>query len=287
MTNLKVLENEFERQEAVRIANEQGMDLENILSFYSARERRILAEAAVQERQISDETKAVRIQNITDIFTLVGDIAGRINEVWQASLDKRNQEIENEAESRRLAVENSTLTEEQRAEAIEKIDAETAAKKAKLQRENAVREKAAALFGIAINTALAAVKALPNIPLSLVIAGLGLAEGIAVATTPIPLAEGALVRSDPGKGVIAQVGEGKQDEIVLPMKTGAIELANNIVGKMTALGSDIPRRAVPNIIEQHYHIGTLIADEFGLKQLSKKLNKYTVAENQRTGVSIA
>jgi len=243
--------------------------------------------SAVQEVRISDKVKRERVDNVTEVFRTVGMFAGMINQIWQGSLSKRTAEIDEESERRKEAVENSIMSEEEKAEAIATIDQEADAKKRKLQKENAIREKISTLFGIALNTALAVVKALPNIPLSIAVGALGLTQLGIAAATPIPLAEGGLIRSDPGRGVIAQVGEGKQDEIVLPMKTGAAELANNIFGKMKSFGSDIVQRVAPRPVENHYHVGTLIANEFGVKEFAKRVNKYQIAEHQRTGYSNA
>jgi hypothetical protein len=280
----KLAENEAEKQEALRIAEERELDTSNIVKLYAAREKRIIKEAALEEQAISKETADKRKNNVKSVFGTVSDIAGGINDIWAQNLENRTIEIEQEAEQKKLAVENSQLSEEEKAAAIAKIDEETAAKKKQIAKENAIREKAAALFGIAVNTSLAVVKALPNIPLSIIVGGLGLASAIAVAARPIPLEAGALIRSDPGKGVIAQVGEGKEDEIVLPMKTGAAELAKNLSSMLGTAPANVASKTKAVVNDINLHIGTLIADEFGLKELSRRLRKYGIAENQRVGI---
>lgn len=291
VTAQKLQQNELEKQEAVRIANERGVETSNIVALYRAREERIIKEAAVSEQKISTETKDKRISNVEKVFQVIGDIASRINSIWQTSLNNRTAELDAETEKRKEAVEASVMSEEEKADAIAEIDAQADEKKKVLQRENAIREKASTLFGIGLATALAITKALTipvgGIALAAVVGSLGLIQLGVAAAAPLPMAEGALVKSDPGRGVLAQIGEGKQDEIVLPMKTGAVELAKNIIGKMKDIRSDLPERPAPRVQETHLHIGTLIADELGLKKLSKVLNKYTVAEQQRTGVANA
>src|SRR5690606_14824897 len=56
------------------------------------------------------------------------------------------------------------------------IEERYARQKAQLQRKQAQNEKSAAIIGAIINTASAVVEALPNIPLSIIVAALGAAE---------------------------------------------------------------------------------------------------------------
>jgi TP901 family phage tail tape measure protein len=281
---------EAERSVAIAEAEKLGADKANINAFYNAK---IAKEKLDIEKDASDEAIRIARKEAAEkkkAFDAIADFISTgingINKIWQASLNKRNAEIDEETENRRKAVEHSTMSEEAKAEAIEKIDTEAAAKKLELQKENAKREKAAALFGIALSTAIAVASALPNIPLSITVGVLGAVQLGIAAATPTPFEEGGLVKSSKGRGVFAQIGEGDQDELVLPMKTGAAELANNIIGKISEAGASVAGIATGKSIEKHthLHIGTLIADDFGLKKLSKMLNKYTVAENQRTGV---
>ncbi|GAG22715.1 unnamed protein product, partial [marine sediment metagenome] len=182
------------------------------------------------------------------------------------------------------------VIEEERAAAIAAIDEEADAKKLELQKENARREKLAAIMGIILNTAMAVTAALTlPPPASFIMAGITAALGtasLAVAiATPIPFAEGGLVRSDPGTGIVAQIGEGTQDEVVLPMKTGALEIARGIMGAMGSGGGGMAGSARAAVKETHLHIGVLVADNNGLKKLSKMLRPFGIAEDQRTGVA--
>jgi len=290
VTKQKLAQNEFEKSESLRIGAEKGLNLANITALYKAREDRIIKTSALSEVKIAESVKKQRISIAQKTLGAIQTVANGINSIWQAGLDRRIQELDMETEAKKVAIENSLLGEEEKALAIAAIDQEADAKKLELQKEDARRQKLASIMGIVLNTALAisAALTLPP-PASFIMAGITAALGVAqlaiAVATPIPFAEGGLVRADPGTGIIAQIGEGKQDEMVVPMKTGAVELAKNIVGQMGGIGSDMISRASGNGGETHLHIGTLIADEFGLKKLSKILNKYTVAENQRTGAT--
>jgi hypothetical protein len=68
------------------------------------------------------------------------------------------------------------------------------------------------------------------------------------------------------------------------MKTGAVELAKNIMGQMGSISGNVASSAKMATTELHFNIGTLIADEIGIKKFSKKVRKHIIAEDQRVGV---
>lgn len=106
-----------------------------------------------------------------------------------------------EAEARKRAAEQRTA---QRTADLEK-------KKAELQYRQAVWDKAASLAQAAIATALAVTKALPNIPLSVVVGALGAVQMAAIAAQPIPkYARG----TDDHPGGAAIVGDGGRRELI-------------------------------------------------------------------------
>lgn len=106
-----------------------------------------------------------------------------------------------EAEARKRAAEQRTA---QRTQELEK-------KKADLQYKQAVWDKAASLAQAAIATALAVTKALPNIPLSVIVGALGAVQMAAIAAQPIPkYAKG----TDDHPGGAAIVGDGGKRELI-------------------------------------------------------------------------
>jgi len=289
-TRLQILE--AEQKEALRQAEKLGADTTNIEAFYAAQRVKINADA--NKKQAADDKKLAdaKKQRGFDLANATVNVVDQINAVWAASLDLRMNNIDAQAEREKLVIENSIMTNEEKSAAINEIDKEADAKKLEIQRENAAREKAMAIFSIILNTAMPITKALSlGMPEGLIFAvlvgALGVAQIAIAASQPMPFAEGGLVKSSPG-GIVGQIGEGSQDELVLPMKTGARELANNIMGKLAkggALTGGGAQMAMAGAREIHFHIGTLIADEFGVKSLAKRVNKYIVAENQRTGVT--
>lgn len=92
------------------------------------------------------------------------------------------------------------------ATAREEIERQYEERRRKIQRQQAESQKRLAIFNIITNTAQAVVAALPNIPLSLIIAGIGAANLALTASQPIPafekggVHEGGLMLVNDGKG---------------------------------------------------------------------------------------
>lgn len=89
--------------------------------------------------------------------------------------------------------------------------------KAKIQRKQAIAEKAQTMFSIIINTASAIVEALPNVVLSVIIGALGAAQLAVVASQPIP----EFKKGGKHKGGLAKYSEGGKQEIFIPDNGGS------------------------------------------------------------------
>ena len=99
--------------------------------------------------------------------------------------------IDNEYRARLNAINATMQDEEQRQQAIMALEAEYQIKRTEARRAGAKEQKAVSLMEAVIHTARAVTEALPNIPLSIIVAALGAAQIAAIAAQPIPLAEGA------------------------------------------------------------------------------------------------
>jgi len=291
ITQQKLDQNEFEKTEAIRIANEKGLDIVALTALYKAREDTINADSAVKEIKIAQTVKNKRVALAQQIMQQISTVANGISSIWQDGLNKRIQELDTETEAKKEAIENSLLSEEEKATQIAAIDEEMDAKKLELQKENAQREKLLSIMNITLSIAqgIAASIAMggpAGIIMGAITGALGAAQLAMAVATPIPFAEGGLVKSSPGKGIIAQIGEGTQDEVVLPMKTGAVEIAKGIISAMGGgLGGGSISSGAANVIEYHFHTGIMIANDMGVKKFAKEINKHIVSNNQRTGVA--
>lgn len=269
-----------EKEAALQKADELGAEKEAITNLYALREQELKDKIRKEEAAKDEEDLKRRLNMATNI-------GNKVNSALAQFSDNRLKRVDLEEKRKIEAIQNSFMTEEQKEAAIQKIEKETEKRRQELERQRAIREKLAALFNIGINTASAVVEALPNIPLSIAVGLLGVAEGVAVATAPLPFFEGTLVKGS-DSGVNALLGERNQDELVFPLETG---IGLFIDGLMERLGEiELPTFAAPELAgagvtagDTHLHIGTLIADERGIKELERRMNTVRIAENQRKG----
>jgi TP901 family phage tail tape measure protein len=238
---------------------------------------------ADQEKQLSRDTAA---SWISDIGNMVGQVVG----LFSGMNENESIGIENNYKKRKESIENSVMGEKAKTNALENLDKEFDKKRSAMRRKQAIQEKIDAMFSIGINTAVAVVKALPNLILAGIIGGIGLLQEAIVASRPIPLKEGGMVRGGRG-GVTGQIGEGSEDELITPMESGVDIFARKIVDASRRMfGAGSPGLAFAGAadrhqkaIEHHWHIGTLVADDRGLKEMERRLGGFRVSEAQRKG----
>lgn len=170
----------------------------------------------------------------------------------------KDKEYEEEAKREKDRIENSNLSEEAKARAIEQIDAkladkklkleeETEAKLLKIKRRQAMLEKALAIASIIQNTAVAVMKVWAQTGIfggpiaAAIVAAIGAAQIALIASTPIPLAEGGII-SGPTHALMGEypsAGAGNP-EVVAPLnklrnmigdtKKDTIEVVGRLVG---------------------------------------------------------
>lgn len=238
------------------------------------------------------------------IASVILDGASNLLSSLTAFSDLRLEQIEIEQAAEEEKIESSTMSEEEKEAALEALDEKYAKKKRELNRRQAILDKVTGIFSIGISTAQAIMQAFASLPYpaNIVAAAFAAATGAVqtaiVAAKPIPMAEGALVSGGRG-GVNALIGEAHQDEIVLPMETGVEALASALMNRISEFTARLmstvfatETKLAPLGAEAYYggggdgglhlHVGTLIADERGLKQLERTLYRFRVAESTRT-----
>lgn len=121
-----------------------------------------------------------------DTASEVSDVMGRVQDIVGGVLDAEMQGVENAYKSRKRWIEANVTDEDARAEALKKLEEEYAYQRGRVMEKQWKAEQAATVAGIIMNTALAVVKALPNVPLAAIIGGLGAVQlGIALSQ-PMP-----------------------------------------------------------------------------------------------------
>lgn len=268
-----------------RIAGQE----ENYVSYAGAVQQQI---QAIQdaEQEAAEAALEARRQSLLQSLAVYQQFASQIGGIFSALTARENAELSNreqrererletqlaneeEIELRRInAIEDQTVREqeladlearldEQREEQEEDLDRQ----RRRIQRQQAARQKALSLFEIGINTASAVVQALPNIPLSILIATLGATQAAIVASTPLPaLAQGGFFS---GPALIGEAGrefafpiDGPQgqsamslmaDRIVDSMDRGGGSSTTNqniTMNSMFALGDESSRRRAARLL---------------------------------------
>tara|TARA_R100000734_G_scaffold2342_1_gene2414 strand:- start:7 stop:2040 length:2034 start_codon:yes stop_codon:yes gene_type:complete len=197
----------------------------------------------------SEEFKAELQNTFTEISNLVSSISNLFSQIH----NKRMIELDNEKAKELDKIAASKMSEEEKENAINAINAKFDKKKAEADKKQAKRAKAMAILEATVATAAAVVKALPNIPLSIAASVIGAAQIATIASTQIPaFAEGGLVSG----ATLGLIGEGpgtsmSNPEVIAPLDklqsmigqgNGSVEVFGRISGSDILISSDRARK---------------------------------------------
>lgn len=131
-----------------------------------------------------------KMNNIKSIAGELANVWGQFNEI-QNNRDKKELQEYEKSTNRKKELLNKQLnsgriSQEKYNAQVAELDAELEKKKTDIARKQAKRDKAQNIFSAIINTAAAVVKALPNIPLSILAGLLGAAQIAVIASQPLP-----------------------------------------------------------------------------------------------------
>jgi hypothetical protein len=148
---------------------------------------------------------------------------------WEQEQNRRAEELQAQQDR---ALENESLTTQQRESLQEQygnrilqIEQNIDNRRKQLQREQARREKAQAIFNAIINTAAAVVESLPDVGLSIAAGAIGAAQIAAIASQPLPAFKDG-TPPEGHKGGLAIVGDGGQSELMIT-PDGQLALSDN------------------------------------------------------------
>lgn len=277
-----------EKKEAVRIAEEKGANVAAVTAYY---DKEIQDAKDEDDRKEKDRTWGI----VSDAINAFAYLGQGISDIFRMATDNKMMELDNWEAAERAAIENSVGSEQEKKDRFAALDKQAAEKQRELRKRAAEENKKAAIFDTIMGTASAVVSALgaqPWTPLNFIMAGIigaiGAAKVAMIAAQPIPFAEGGLVQGGQG-GVNALIGEKGQSELVMPMETGVDMLTRkmretfagmfNPAGGMALAGAG----GAGGSYETHYHIGTLIGDDRGYKELERRMLPFRVNEAQRKG----
>lgn len=291
-----------EKQVALEEAEKLGAEKVNIKKYYDeqlliAQEEHNLAmeEIELEELEKKREKEALEIEKQKEKFNLFATMyQGAIqvmSTLTNAFYSRAISKIEKKKKKDIEAIEASSMSEEEKAKKISEIEKKADKEATERKRKQAIADKAYALFQIGIKTALAIMNVLATAKTATgrilqvaLVSAMAVAQTIAVAAEPIPFAEGGLVKSSQS-GTIGRIGEGGQDELVFPLAKGIDLLADRLIGKLAgisetaAAASDVSG----DNFEYNIHIGTLIGNDEGYRELERNIRKYRFQEDQRRG----
>lgn len=199
------------------ISGEQRLQLQDHIDKAKLAKEQLANEKTLQERQkLQSATKQLEQELVSTLTTL-------ITEGYRRKADQQDKVIEGIEKEKQAEIDkiNSTLmSEEDRAMAIAKIEAESNAKKAEAdkkkrnaQRAAAEFEKAVAIAGIIVETAKAVMEALPNVPLSITVGAIGALQLTKALATRIPAYKRG-IKKGLHPGGLAVLGDGYQHELI-------------------------------------------------------------------------
>lgn len=299
LTDVKDIQaNELEQlriQQQIELSEYEAGSAQYLLVVDKQKSARLKLEKkqAEQSAQIEKDQLEEKAKKWKQYFGMIQNAASNIFSLFQDSLQNKEDKLDIGYEKEKERIEGLNVTEEERQKLLQQLDATTDKKRKELKKKQALIDKASAIFNIGLSTAQGIMNAWATLPyymaiaMSIVIGALGAAQTAIVAAKPIPAAKGATVESAPGKGAIMQVGEGYEDEIVFPLQTGVKAMVSELLREMgSRSGSTTVTNNHSTSRPIHLHIGTLVADDNGLKQLERSLSRMRVLEAQRQGAMI-
>jgi hypothetical protein len=160
---------------------------------------------------------------VTKFFEKWGEGISMIQNIWGQALDNQMVHVENNHKREAALIEASSMTDKAKSDAMIALEKKTAEEKAKIQRKQAIAQKAAAIISATINGAEAMTKVsaqtgIATFAFSPMIAGLVAAQIAMIAAQPIPqFADGGIV-SGPTMGLMGEYsGARSNPEVIAPL----------------------------------------------------------------------
>ena len=193
-------------------------------------------------------------------ITAAADLVG-------TALDSQQVKLDNFYKSEAEKIEKSKMNEEQKKEALLKLDEKVAKKQAAINKKRAIAEKAMAMFQAVIQTAANVAKVIANPAMAALVGALGAAQIATIAAAPLPAMENGGVLAAGQPALIGEAGP----EIFQPT-TGGMVLPNsvlnnmnnnvNVSGQFVVSGTDLVA-TVNNQLESDYGGIAAISNTFG------------------------
>ena len=249
-TDLQLAWDNAEQQYRIR---KQYIEQELQLAGLSAARR---AELEQQLTELMKSENEKRMDAVMEYVNQVSDLFASFNQISNNQSQERTQRYEQENEQEKATLDKrlkaGLMSQRQYDDKVTKLDKELADKKAEETRKQAEREKALAVFQIAINTAQAVMKIWAEVPkmdfgvstaaLTAVAIGLGAVQAAAVMSQPLPKARrgGRVEGASHEQGGVLIETEGEERIIASNPSKAFPELLNLIsyIGKQSGAMPD-------------------------------------------------
>jgi hypothetical protein len=157
-------------------------------------------------KQENEKRKADDQARLDFVLQTASQILSVVQSFAQNNAERENQAIQTQKQQLQDLRDNGAITEKQYLARLKKVEAE----EKKIRRQQAEREKAIAIFQIAVNTAQAVIKAfattgpIAGAVLAAVVAGIGAAQIAAVASRPLPKFARGTKYAPEGDAIVAE-----------------------------------------------------------------------------------
>jgi hypothetical protein len=153
-----------------------------------------------------------RVDAAFEYADAVGNLLTEVNNLSKQATEERVASITSSSEAELAAINNSDVSEKERARLRIELERKTTKAIAEEKTKQAKRDKALAIFQAIVSTARAITEALPNIPLSILVGAAGLIQISAIQSQPLPKFEkggliGGKLHSQGGTMIEAEQGE--------------------------------------------------------------------------------
>lgn len=296
LIELRKEEIEKEREHAILTAEKVGAEKTDIDKLYDEKLITLSKASYVKRKEFEEKLLQKKVKTWEKGLSSFADIAGQIGDLVHEYYDTEIALAEDKLKKQIKGVKNSKMSEKDKAKAIQDLEKGTYDKVRAIKTKQAKQDKKMAIFNVIIATALAIMKVAASAPGFFIriaaiaaIAALGIVQIALIKRRPLPtFAKGGGVKGNRG-GIEAQVGEGKETELIFPLKTGVAMLMDNLMSRISSFkaGMSAPPGGglftAPAGGSLTLNVGTLVADDAGIKKLERAMRKFRIQENQRRG----
>jgi hypothetical protein len=251
-----------------------------MLDEYYKYEAQLNNESAENTKRTEEEKKQAIEQNTQAAIDLVNNLAnlyGALNDRQiqgiETKTDKQLTDLEKEKKARIKSGQDETKVDEDISRRKEELEKKRAIEIAKIQRKQAIADKAAGIFSATINTAKAVTAALPNIFLSILVGLAGALEIATIAAQPLPEIPAFKKGGKVKKTGVIKYGEEGSELITLP--SGEQYLSPSVPTlAMLPQGTDIkPTDLTQQILQDSIYKINLNAEKKDENQILNEINK--------------